>query len=419
MQERLLQFIWQEKYFNTADLFTVTGERLVIQEGGIYNTNQGPDFINARISLDGTGWAGNIELHIKSSHWYLHRHQADPNYRNIILHVVWEDDAPELSRILPTLVLQHRVPSIMLKLYADLMQQGPVIACQHLLHNVPPEVWVHWKKDLLHQRLQRKANMVLDLLKEAQNHWEECTWWWLARHFGGPVNAAFFEQLARSISTKLLARHRNQVIRLEALLLGQANLLSESNSDPYVQLLQREFQYLAGKYSLPKIHGQAQKLRMRPAAFPEVRLAQLAMLLHRSGQLHRHIIEISNLRELQALLDITANDFWHYHYTLEDATPFQPKHIGQELVQQLIINGFVPLVFAAGLRQQQPWMQLRAISWLEQVSTEQNSLLRTWHRAGITMANAAESQALTELNKCYCSAKRCLDCEIGKFLLNR
>lgn len=419
MQERLLQFIWQEKYFNPSDLWTETGERLIIQDAGTYNTNQGPDFTNARITLDGTGWAGNIELHVKSSNWYQHRHENDPNYRNIILHVVWQDDAPELSRTLPTLVLQNRVPSIMLNLYAELMQQDTTIACQHLLEQVPVTRWIHWKKDLLFQRLHRKANMVLGLLKEARNHWEECTWWWVARHFGGPVNAGLFEQVARSISIKHIARHRNQVIRLEALLLGQSNLLAASNSDPYVQLLQREYQYLFEKCSLSKIHGQAQKLRMRPAAFPEVRLAQLAMLMHRSGQLHQKLVEITSLREIELLLDVTANDFWHYHYTLQEATPFQPKHIGQHLGQQLIINAFVPLVYAAGVRQQQSWLQQRAISWLEQIPAEQNSLLRGWQRAGVSMVDAAESQALTELKKCYCSAKRCLDCEVGKFLLNR
>ncbi|MBC6489458.1 DUF2851 family protein [Flavihumibacter stibioxidans] len=419
MQERLLQFIWQEKYFNASELLTVTGEKLIIQDGGSFNTNQGPDFTNARILLDGTFWAGNIELHTKSSHWYQHRHEQDPNYRNIILHVVWEDDTPELSRSLPTLVLQNRVPSIMLSRYSDLMMQASAIACQHLVEDVPRDLWLHWKKDLLHQRLRRKAAMVLDLLKEARNHWEECHWWWTARHFGGPVNGAFFEQVARSISIKQLARHRNQVIQLEALLLGQANLLDESNSDPYVQLLQREFQYLREKYSLRQVHGRVQKLRMRPAAFPEVRLAQLAMLLHRGGQLHQRMIETTGLRELENLLDITANDFWHYHYTLQEATPYQPKHIGQEMGHQLIINAIVPLVYAAGLRQHQSLLQQRAVSWLEQITAEQNSLLRGWERAGVEIINAAESQAMTELKKCYCTAKRCLDCEIGKFLLNR
>nr|WP_262901418.1 DUF2851 family protein [Flavihumibacter profundi] len=419
MQERLLQFIWQEKYFNTSSLFTETGEEIVIQDAGLFNTRQGPDFLDARILLNGTKWAGHVEIHIKSSQWYQHKHHSDKNYNNVILHVVWENDDKMLSDSIPTLVLQNRVPSIMLSRYQTLMQQNSGIACKELLHKVPETVWKGWKKELLTRRLTRKSEMVLDRYTEARNNWEECSWWWIARQFGGPVNAVFFEQVARSLPINTLMRHRSQVIQMEALLLGQANFLKESNCDPYVQLLQREHRFLSSKYQLSEVHGQAQLLRMRPAGFPAVRLAQLAMLLHRWKEIQTHIFESNDWKGLETMLNITANDFWHYHYTLEEATPFQPKHLGKETIHHLIINAIVPLVYAIGYRHQQPHFRQRAISWLEELPAEKNSIISNWNREGIISKNAAGSQALCELKNYYCNYKKCLDCQLCHHLLNR
>jgi hypothetical protein len=419
MQERLLQFIWRGKYFNLNGLTTESGEALTIIDAGTYNTSQGPDFLDARIILSGTHWAGNIELHVKSSHWYQHRHQADPNYQNIILHVVWQNDDRELSKLIPTLVLESRVPALLLERYRKLMDQTQSLPCSELLEKVPASLWKDWGLQLLNQRLERKAALVLERLELAGKNWEECSWWWMARHFGGLVNAEFFEQVARSIPLKIILRHRNQIIQLEAMLLGQANLLSAANTDPYVQLLQREYRFLQNKYRFMPVHGQAQRLRMRPAGFPAIRLAQLAMFLHRWGAINARLLTCQEGRDLEYLLDITANDFWHYHFTLEEATPFQPKHLGREMSQQLIINAISPIVYAMGKQLQQPHLLQRVRNWLEWLPAEKNSLVRVWTREGISVDSAAISQAMTELNKYYCSCRRCLDCRVGQFLLNR
>jgi len=419
MQERLLQFIWQEKYFNTRSLETVSGESIVIIDAGTLNTQQGPDFTNARISLNGVIWAGNIEIHLRSSQWFQHKHSLDPNYNTVILHVVWQDDAPHLSRWLPTLVVGNRVPSVMLQRYAELMQQKNTIACHGQRGQVGNNELNAWMKELLIIRLQRKAKLILSSLEETKNNWEECSWWWLARHFGGPVNAAFFEAIARTVPLKVISRHRLQVIQLEALLLGQGNLLQEPNADPYVQLLQREFRFLTSKYQFLPVHGQAQLLRMRPAGFPAVRLAQLAMFMHRNDQFLLKILSCENVKQLEALFNITANDFWHYHYTLVEATPYHPKHLGNEMIQQLIVNAIVPLVYATGLRQQLSHYQQLALNWLETIPAENNAIVRSWKREGIHALNAAQSQGLTELKNNYCMPKRCLDCHIGRLLLNR
>ncbi|HEY8399556.1 MAG TPA: DUF2851 family protein [Flavihumibacter sp.] len=419
MKERLLQFIWQEKYYQVRDLRVETGEQLVILDPGTWNQDQGPDFLNARIMLDGTLWAGHIELHVKSSQWFQHRHETDPMYNSVILHVVWENDDKRLSQTLPTLVLQHRVSGILLERYQRLMLMEGQLVCQEWLPGIRPDTWRAWKQQLLAERLRRKAADLLNLYKKSGGNWEDTCWWWMARYMGGVVNGSFFETVAQSIPMKILARHRQQVIQLEALLLGQANMLNLSSGDPYVQLLQREYRFLQKKYHLPYVHGQASKLRMRPAAFPELRLAQLAMLIHRESQFSRHWLEYDQPKTLASLLDITANDFWHYHYTLEEATPFHPKHMGDELVQQILVNVVVPYIYAAGQQGQQAGLQQKAIRWLEQIAAEKNAFTRQWDRVGVHSENALDSQALIELKKYYCQARRCLDCSIGRTILNK
>ncbi len=417
MKERLLQFIWQEKFFQLNNLVLETGEHLIIRDPGIWNHDQGPDFLNARILLDGTTWAGNVEIHVKSSQWYQHRHQTDPSYNNVILHVVWENDAPRLSASLPTLVLQHRVSAILLDRYEQLMQSGGQLVCQEWLPEITNDYWAGWKQQLILQRIQRKAKDLLNLYKSCNHNWNDACWCWMARYMGSVVNGDFFEQVAKSLPSRIMARHKDQVIQLEALLLGQANQLKESNPDPYVQLLQREYQFLQHKYQLPELHGRMQKLRMRPTAFPEVRLAQLAMLWHQQGMFSRSWLEAEKLSDIKRTLDITANDFWHYHFTLDEASPYQPKHTGEELIQQLLINVIIPFLYAAGVHQQQPALQQKAINWLSSLPAERNALIKQWQRAGATSETALESQALIELKKYYCEARRCLDCSIGRYLL--
>ncbi len=421
MQERLLQFIWKEKYFNRSALRTETGETLEILDSGELNTNQGPDFLQARIFLDGTLWAGNIELHVRSSYWHDHRHGSDPLYRNIILHVVWENDDPALARLMPTLVLQDRVSNSMLERYASLMEAAARsgIACRDLLDTVPPVLWQEWKELLLQQRLRRKAALFRELWQEAGKDWEKACWWWMARHFGGTVNGAFFEKLARSIEWKWLLKHRGHPEQLEAFLLGQAGLLPEASADPYVQLLKREYAFLLNKYQLPVVHGVAQKLRMRPAAFPELRLAQLAVLVKERPKLYASLIGCEQWQEAERLLDITAGDFWHYHYQLDNAAAYHPKRVGTDMCRQLIINAICPLLYATGQHLQQPAFQLRALSWLSSLPPEKNTLTDEWLRLGVAVSRAGDSQALVELKRNYCLPRRCLECRVGHFLLEK
>lgn len=420
MTERLLQYIWQFQYFNKSELCTVQGEPLQVIHPGTLNTNQGPDFSAAKIKVGETTWAGNIELHLLASDWFRHAHQADANYKHIILHVVWKNDLPDCRPPLPHLPcveLQSRISRHLLQRYWELMNNVYFVPCEKNLSLVQELVWVNWKERLLVERLYRKSAHILQLFEQSNHHWEETFWWLIARNFGIRVNADAFEAVARTIPVSLLARHRNQIHTLEAILFGQAGLLEEKFEDDYPLLLQKEYRFFQTKYRLPKIFVAVHFLRMRPAAFPSIRLAQLAMLVQHSAQLFSRIREMHLLSDVKQLLNVTANDYWHYHYRFGEAGAFMQKKVGEVMVNNILINTVVPVLFAYGTyRDEQPYKD-KALRWLEETGYEANSITRGWVACGIANRHAFDSQSLIELKTRYCDEKRCLDCMIGNALL--
>jgi hypothetical protein len=420
MTEKLLQFIWQFQYYNTAALTTDDGQELKIISQGQFHQNQGPDFQDAKVGIAGTTWAGNIELHLRSSDWHRHHHSTDGNYNNTILHVVWTHDADIAhadGSIIPTLVLQNRVSNLLLDHYSLLQQSPQFVPCLNFLPAVDDLKWSMWKQRLTVERLQRKAADVLQLLQQANNHWEEILWWMLARTFGTKVNSENFEAIARSLPVTLIAKHKNQIHQLEGLLLGQALLLNRSFDEDYPKLLQREYRFLQKKYNLKQVNLPPHLLRMRPANFPTIRLAQLAMLVHQSSHLFSTIIEANSIHDIKQLLNCTANDYWHYHYLLDEPTAFKPKPVGDQMVNNIIINAIVPVVFAFGQFNKNEAHREKAMLWLSQVAAEENTITKQWKAAGVTNSNAAESQALIELKNSYCNERRCLECTIGNAVL--
>ncbi|GAB4091849.1 DUF2851 family protein [Flaviaesturariibacter terrae] len=419
MNERLLHFLWQFGYFSQQDLQSISGEAIQVLNRGRYNVDEGPDFLEARIRIGPALLAGSVELHLRSSDWDRHRHSGDPNYRNVILHVVYEHDRPAGDPAVPILELQPRVSTMLLERYQQLLSQEGFIACEKEALLVPELVWTSWKDRLLVERLLQKTERIAGLLAEARNNWEDVFWWLLARNFGMTVNADAFEEVARSIPLSLLLRYRGSIHKLEALLLGQANLLHSRFSEDYPQLLQREYRYLQKLHPLPQVHRAVHFLRMRPPAFPTLRLAQLADLLQQGEQLLPRLLEMENLESARELFAVTANDYWHYHYRFDEASAFAPKKLGAAMIESLFLNTIVPVVFAYGHLQGRPELKERALSVLRTLPAEDNKVLRRFASIGIPAAGAADGQALLFLEKNYCREKRCLDCAIGCALLKR
>ena len=414
MTEKLLQYIWLHQYFNKASLTTIDGEAIVVLATGTLNHNQGPDFCNAQVRIGATLFAGSVELHVKTSQWDEHHHSGDPNYSNVILHVVYLHDAP---CHLPVLELESRVPRLLLERYAGLMASPERIACAHAIANVSQLVWQSWKERLLAERLERRAKAILNSLQQNGGHWEACFWWMLAKSFGAKVNGASFELIARSIPLTALVRHKQQIHQVEALLFGQAGLLNGTFTEAYPQLLQREYKFLRKKLQLKTVTAPVYFLRMRPGNFPSLRLAQLAMIIHLSTHLFSKLLETEKLPELRSFFDVTANDYWHYHYRFDEASAYRKKKTGKEMVDSVIINTAVPMVFAYAWKHRDEKLRLKAIRWLEEMDAENNVVVRGFEALGIASTSAFDSQSLLELKSRYCDNRLCLQCAIGNNLL--
>jgi hypothetical protein len=386
MREDLLQFIWRYLYFNQSHLITEAGEELQILSPGELNTDAGPDFRNARIRLNNMLQEGPVELHIKASDWDRHGHAGDPNYKKVILHVVWENDGGPAD--LPVLVLQHRVSKLLLGQYEKWMKSRLFVPCAAQLPQVGTAAWTPWKEDLLLQRLYQRTLVIRDWLATNRQHWEETTWWLMARSLGLPVNGSAFEAVARSIPLRLMARYRSEPVRLKALLLGQAGLLEPS----------LEYRFLQTKHHLKPISTPILFLRMRPAHAPARRLLQLAELFSTGESWFAKLRDAGSPKELE--------------------TALQADGLGADMKRGILINAFVPVLFAYGVLRKEPACREKALAWLAAEKPEKNTRIAHWQRLGVSVLTAADSQSLLELKKTYCDCRRCLDCAIGQALLH-
>jgi hypothetical protein len=417
MTEKLLQFIWKYRYFNQPGLALVSGEPVIVEYPGDENSHQGPDFVNARIRINGNYWIGSIELHLFTSGWQKHKHAEDPNYRNVILHVVWKQDRLDIGRNIPQLELCHRIPRLMMDTYSGWMQKSVFIPCERSVSKTTCREWEAWASRLLVMRLNRKMDMILESLKRNHFHWEKQLWWMIVSNLGKPVNAEAFESIARSIPYSLLARHRNQFIQLEALFMGQANLLERDFTDAYPVMLKKEFYFLKQKYGLKPVYETVQFLRMRPGNFPGIRLSQLAALSAETGSLFSWSLECKSLAEIRNRLLVRANDYWHHHYVFDKPSPFREKLLGNEMINNMIINSIIPILYTYGKTMPDTQVLKKAISWIEQIPAEKNNQMKGWKQIGISVKKASGSQALMELKKQFCDPRKCLECDIGRFLL--
>ena len=416
MTEQLLQFIWQFQYYNKSNLLTSNGEVLQIINPGTHNTNQGPDFLNAKIKIGDTLFAGSIEIHINASEWNAHKHSDDGNYKSVILHVVWHEDK-NLHLHFPLLELQSRASNIMLEKYETLMNGRQFIPCEKHINQISDLSFTAWKERLLIERLQEKAIYVEQKLLNNNHHWEEVFWQLLSKNFGLKINSDAFESIASTVPLNILGKHKNQLHQLEALLLGQAGLLNKDFTDDYAVMLKKEYHFLKMKYSLTATHIPVHFLRMRPANFPTIRLSQLAMLVHKSNHLFSKIKDAETVKELENLFDVEANDYWHYHYTFEEENSFKKKTLGKQMIQNIIVNTVLPVLYAYGWYNNAEVFKDKALLWATQLLPEKNNITEGFKTLGVSNKSASDSQALIQLKNKYCNEKRCLQCAVGNSIL--
>lgn len=421
--EDLLQFIWEQGQFDHRALRTTDGRSVEIVRPGRIQSDSGPDLLDARVRIDGQLWVGTIEVHLRSSEWAAHGHDRDAAYVNVVLHVVYEHDAPCRTSAgveLPTVELISRVSSESISLYHALMRGRGFVPCAGLLKDIDSGPAHIWLERVLVERLERKATEVEQLYARLGNDPMETLYHMVARAFGMKVNAEPFGMLAQALPLKVLLKHRDDPIRTEALLFGAAGMLQVDFVDEYPRRLQHEFSLLASLHGLHPMAVAAWKFgRMRPMNLPTVRIAQLAALVSALDRGFNSLLESGDAQDLRSRLDAAPSEYWLTHYVLDKKSDARLKRMGAVGADHLLLNAVIPCLFAFGRLQGRDDLSRRAMQLLEQLPAERNSVLDGWRGAGLEADSAGRGQALIELRNSYCARRRCLSCGIGNQLLKR
>jgi curved DNA-binding protein CbpA len=423
MTEDFLHYVWKFRLFDMNDLKTDEGEDLMIVKTGEHNSHAGADFFNSKIKIGTTLWAGNVEIHLQTDDWNKHNHQHDKAYNNVILHVVYDSDSSAIiidKRLIPVLELKGKIKRKIWDNYEELIENKDWIPCEKQIKTVDRFTIDNWLERILIERLERKTGEILTSLNQNNNNWEETFYRYLAKNFGYKINALPFELLAKSIPNSILAKHKDNINQIEALLFGQAGMLNDDLNDEYYNRLKKEYEFLKHKHNLLPIDESLWKfLRLRPVGFPSVRIAQFAQLINHSSHLFSKVLEVRSTLELSKLFNVATSDYWDEHYTFGKNSVTKSKHLGKDFINNIIINTIVPFLFVYGKKKGENKQADKAFRFLEELAPEKNSILTKWKEIGIVAKNSYQSQALLELKNEYCLPKKCLTCSIGNKILNR
>ena len=425
MKEEFLHFLWKYSLYDQDKLLDYEGNKITVIHPGLYNRDAGPDFFNARISIAGTLWAGNVEIHTRSSHFDMHGHQNDEAFDNVILHIVAENDRKVFnSKGEELLTAELSIDPSLHNRYISLVNNPFIIACQDEIRDFDTILFQHWLNSLVVERLQKKSEMILNIFSETGNDWEETFYRVLSRYFGFRVNTEPFEMLAMALPFRIIRKHADDRFQIESLLYGtsgmlQEGLFREAVTDQYYNDLIREYRILSCKYSIKPLHGWIWKFsRLRPSNFPTIRISQLAGMLSVTGGLFSRLLEVTEIKQLKELFEVDASTYWDDHFVFGTVKKGNPKKTGSQATDIFLVNAVIPLLFVYGKSRGPSEYSERALSFLDQIKPEQNSIINEWAAVGIKAESAHCTQALLQLRDQYCRKRRCLDCRIGYRLVS-
>lgn len=423
MQEDFLHYLWKHKKLLKVALQTTCGQSVQIIRVGQHNHNSGPDFFNSQIRIGEQLWAGTVEIHIKSSDWYLHSHETDSAYDNVILHVVWEHDVDVFrsdNTAIPTLELQHIVSKSLYGYYQNLFsKQSRWINCENDINTVDDFLKDNWLERLYFERLERKSKTIEALLSTSKNDWEAVLFKMLAKNFGLKVNGDAFFSMSNSFDFGVFRKQQASLLSLESLLFGQAQLLNEDKEDVYFKTLQQEYAFIKHKFQL-STQGivKSSFFRLRPPNFPTIRLSQLANLYYKEKSLFSKIIKTNTLEEMYELFNIETSTYWQTHYNFDKESKSNRKVLTGSFIDLIVINTIIPLKFSYD-KQSNASNNERLQDMVSKLKPEKNSIVKRFDSLKLKSKSVLESQAVIQLKTEYCDKNKCLQCAIGSALLNR
>ncbi len=429
--EQLLHYCWKHKLWQHTPMETTDGRMVEVIDPGLANSHSGPDFFNAKVIINGTLWVGNIEIHDRSSDWYLHGHDKDVHYNNVVLHVVGDADRDvmtEEGHYLPQLVLN--VPQTVRENFEELLHTDAYPPCYKIIPSLTRLTMHSWLAALQTERLEDKTVAIEERAKMAGQSWEDAFFQTLVRNFGFGINGDAFEEWSHHIPLQQVGKHRDNLFQIEAMFMGQAGLLElsaiperyqqQALNEGYFARLRKEYQFLAHKFSLKPMDVSLWRfLRLRPQNFPHIRIAQLANLYYSRRCSLSTLLECQHLADIRDMLETQVTPYWETHYTFGSESVRNRKHLSVTSLRLITINTCVPMLFAYGRHSQKETLCDRAFDFLEQLPAEENHIIRMWKECGLEVSTAGDSQALIQLKRQYCDRRDCLHCRIGYEYLKR
>lgn len=418
MTEKFLQYLWNYKVFDNFDFKDVEGMSIEILDFGTWNFNSGPDFLNAKIKTKNLTFAGNIELHLKSSDWILHNHQTDPEFQNVILHVVYEHDLEIEAfkkRKIPTLELKKYINEEILWKYRQLFNENHFIACEKIFD--AKKIPFQFAEESLLRKLDEKSLQIEKSLKHFKNDYEAVLFHFLAYAFGLKINAETFKSLAESIDFKIIKRIQQNKTQLEALFFGLSGWLENPIDEP-TKIWKKEFDFLKNKFQIPDQYYRPKFLRLRPSNFPTIRFSQLSDLYFQRRNLFSQIINTNSVKEVMDIFyGIEASDYWDNHFTFgKVSTQNRDKFLTKSFVDLIINNAVLPIKYTYHKHKNESIAD-EIFTFYASIPAEKNSVIKNWKELGVKIENALESQAFIYHYKKCCLPKNCLNCSIGFQLL--
>ena len=418
MREEFIYYLWENRLLD-VDLQTTDGEEISVLSVGNRNYDSGTDYLNARIKIGNTLWAGQVEIHVRASDWFKHKHQYDDNYNNVILHVVYECDTDNLK--IPTLEIKDKFKVSLFHNYNRFLSSRNWIPCGEFIGGVQKFTIISWLDRMLVEYLENECKELDFKLKNNNYDWEQTFYQRLMRYFGLKVNNDSFEYLSRILPLNLVLKHLDNEVYVDAMFFGCAGFLDKDFEEEYPNLLKREFQMLRSKFGLKVMPRFGWKfLRLRPPNFPTIRIAQLAKIIIKNGNMFSKIRESEEIADIMELFDVELDSYWDNHFQFDKISKVERRKIlGRTAIDLIMINAVIPVIFHYGYTHSLESYKEKAMNYLEQIEAENNLIIRNFKNSGIVFQNASQTQAALYMYKYYCKRRRCLECRIYLMLSRR
>lgn len=410
MKEEFIYYLWENRLLS-KNIQTVDGDSIYVVSFGNRNYDSGPDFLDARIRIGGTLWCGHVEIHVNASDWFRHGHQNDDAYNNVILHVVYDNDTERLA--IPTLEIKGKFDEGLYVRYNEFLKSRKWIPCERLIAGIQQFTWLSWLERVVVERLESEVKDVFSKLMENNYDWEETLYQRIMRYCGLKVNNDAFERLARLLPLRILRKHLDNRLQIEALFFGCAGFLEQSFNESYPVLLQREFKILKSKFNLttmPTVYWKF--LRLRPPNFPTIRLAQMASMVCNGENMFSKLLIANDLEPVRNLFNVEVNEYWDTHFQFEKPSRAIKKTLGETAINLLIINAVVPVLFSYGIYHDNDELKEKSLGLLNEMEPEDNVIIRKFGSLGVNARNAQQTQALLHLYNFYCRKRKCLKCRV-------